>query len=224
MTLLFEDVSITRDAFTMRIDARIERGARVAIVGPNGSGKSSLIEVAAGFEAPAAGRVVRPAGPIGFVPQDGLLLPHLSLRENLDFGTGVGSDDLDRILADLRLTALADRRPGDLSGGEQQRAAVARALVRHPVLLLLDEPLSKVDVELRRLTRNVIDRWAGDHQTQLVATHGADHARQCDLILAIDEGRLVTLAPVETILARPPTAWLEEFFAAVHPERPEAAE
>lgn len=219
MTLLFQQVSITRDAFTMHIDARFEQGVNVAIVGPNGSGKSSLIEVAAGFDVPAAGTVIRPPGRIGYVPQDGLLIPHLTLRQNLDFGTGVEPDDLDQILADLRLDALADRKPGDVSGGEQQRAALARALVRRPVVLLLDEPLSKVDVELRRLTRNVIDRWARPDQVQLVATHGADHARQCNMILAIDRGRIVTLAPIEEILHRPPTPWLAEFFGVGDQER-----
>ncbi len=214
MTFEFHDVSVARDAFTIRVDARFDAGQTVAIIGPNGSGKTSLIEVAAGFQQPTTGRVVRPGGTIGYVPQDGLLIPHLTLKQNIAFGRGVEPADIERILADLRLDGLSDRRPGDLSGGEQQRGALARALVRRPALLLLDEPLGKVDVELRRLTRDAVDRWAGPEQIQLVATHGAEHAGQCDWVLAIDRGRIVAFDTPGSVATRPPTPWLKEFFGS----------
>lgn len=212
MTLEFRHVSVSRDAFTIHLDARFAPGQSVAVVGPNGSGKTSLIEVAAGFQQPTTGVVVRPDGSVGYVPQDGLLIPHLTLRHNIAFGKGVRPGDVEQILVDLRLDSLADRKPGDVSSGEQQRASLARALVRRPALLLLDEPLSKVDVELRRLTRDVVDRWAHPTQIQVVATHGADHARQCDQVLAIDQGRVVAFGPAQAIAEGPTTPWLEEFF------------
>ncbi len=207
------DVAIERDEFTIVVSATIEAGTTVAVVGPNGAGKTSLIETIVGFSQATAGVIERPEGSIGYVPQDNLLVPHMTIRDNVGFGSGVAGPDLDRIMDELLLADLARRRPADLSGGEQQRAALARALVRRPTLLLLDEPLSKVDVELRRLTRTVIGEWAPPDQILLVATHGADHARECDVVLALEAGRVVALEPATVVAARAPSRWLAEFFA-----------
>jgi ABC-type sulfate/molybdate transport systems ATPase subunit len=207
------DVEIERDEFTIAVSTSIDAGTTVAVVGPNGAGKTSLIETIAGFMQATAGVIERPGESIGYVPQDNLLLPHLTIRDNVGFGRGVADSDLDRILEDLRLAGLARRRPADLSGGEQQRVALARALVRRPALLLLDEPLGKVDVELRRLTRKVIAEWAPADQIQLVATHGADHAGECDLVLALEAGRVVAFAPPAEVAADAPSRWLGQFFS-----------
>ncbi|NNF54892.1 MAG: ATP-binding cassette domain-containing protein [Acidimicrobiales bacterium] len=188
-------------------------GTSLAVIGANGSGKSSLIEGLAGFLEPSSGQITRPGGTVGYVPQDGLLIPHLSVRENVAFGKGITKSDLVKVIEDLRLRDLVDRIPGELSGGEQQRVALARALVRRPSLLLLDEPLSKVDAELRRLNRAVIRDWSSPRQIIIVVTHGPDHASECDLVLALEDGQAVALAPPGELSAAPPAPWIKQFFS-----------
>lgn len=204
---------IERGDFSVQLDLEILPGSSVAVIGANGSGKSSLIEALAGFLPLASGSMSLPAGPLGYVPQDGLLIPHLSVAQNIAFGRGASMADVTAIGSDLRLNDLMERLPNKLSGGEQQRVALARALVRRPTLLLLDEPLSKVDAELRRLNRDVIDAWKTTGQITLVVTHGADHARECDQVLALKDGRAVAYGPPAELIASPPAPWIKYFFA-----------
>lgn len=147
---------------------------RTAVVGPSGAGKSTLLRTLAGLEPEAKG-TIRVAGQVwmdsgagvhlpawerkvGWVPQDALLFPHLSVRENLAFAGEVTGERLNEVARLVRADHLLTRRPAVLSGGERQRVALARALLASPALLLLDEPFSALD---RPLRYELIDRLGG---------------------------------------------------------------
>ena len=105
------------------------------------------------------------------------------------------------------LADLASARVDELSGGQAQRASLARALVVEQPVVLLDEPLSRVDVTNRRLIRSVLDDVGA---TQIIVTHGRDHAGDCDRVLALESGRVVALTTPADLMADPPTSWLAE--------------
>jgi ABC-type sulfate/molybdate transport systems ATPase subunit len=171
----------------LEVDVAVRGGPRwvlrsdapaVAVSGPSGAGKSTLLRVLAGVERRVAG-TVRAFGEawlgeggvppwrrgLGWVPQDAALFPHLSVRENLAFA-GRGIDD--EVVAWLSLGALLDRAPRHLSGGERQRAALGRALCARPRLLLLDEPFSALDPELRARVASETAAWARSHGARVV--------------------------------------------------------
>src|SRR5262245_5729251 len=172
------DIAVRRGGFEVRAAFDAAPGETVGLLGPNGSGKSTLVLAIAGLLeleegsivldgrtlAAAGGSYVPPEGrPIGVVFQDLLLFPHLSARENVAFGLrarGVNTPDARRQATDLLervgIAGRADARPRDLSGGEAQRVALARALVVEPALLLLDEPLSALDVGTRVVVREFV--------------------------------------------------------------------
>lgn len=156
------------------------RSSAVAVVGPSGSGKTTLIRVLAGVERRARGTLevdghvwlnggsegavwVPPwERRVGWAPQDVLLFPHLSVRENMAYAERARASDVDEMAELFRISHLLDRRPRNLSGGERQRVAVSRALLARPRLLLLDEPFSALDRPLRdtlaRTVRELLDR------------------------------------------------------------------
>ncbi len=154
------------------------------ISGPSGAGKSSLLRVLAGLDRRARGTVrfgdvtwldsarslfIPPwQRYVGWVAQDALLFPHLSVRENALFGVDARESDLARVAADLEIDALLDRRPRNLSGGERQRVALARALLSSPKLLLLDEPFSALDRARRRRMCAVLKRLREERQLPMV--------------------------------------------------------
>jgi molybdate transport system ATP-binding protein len=153
--------------------------ARVAIVGRSGIGKTSLLRAIVGTEARVDGRVVSNGRDllalpvarrgIGWVPQEALLFPHLDVRRNVGFASEV---DVDRIAALLEITPWLDRSIAALSGGERQRVAIARALASRPSLLVLDEPISALDRESRRIVATAIEaRRAVLDFTVLVVSH-----------------------------------------------------
>lgn len=240
MTGLQGTVVAVRDGFTLDVPLDVEPGQTVAVVGPNGSGKSTLIAALAGLlplsagmvrlgdrvlDEPEAGVFV-PAEERGFalVPQDGLLFPHLTLLANVVFGLrhqrARGSrstanrtewESMARAaLAAVDLADLEARRPSELSGGQVQRAAVARALVVEAPVLLLDEPLSNIDADNRQMIRKLLGTERPAGQIQVVVTHGGDHAADADRILAIDSGRLVASGSPSDLAADPPTRWLAD--------------
>lgn len=207
-------------------------GETLAVLGPNGAGKSTLLTLIAGLLAPTAGRaeldgtLLFDAAParrvllesrrrgVSMLAQEPLLFPHLTVLENVAFGPR--SHGRSRALA--RTTArgwlerigmdhLAHRKPTQLSGGQAQRVAVARALAVDPALLLLDEPLAALDVTaapaLRRLLRDVLtDRSA------IIVTHDPlDAFLLADRILILEGGRVVESGPTQEVLTRPTTAF-----------------
>ena len=169
-------VAKRRGAFRLDVSIETPAGTTLVVVGENGAGKTTLLRLLAGLERPDAGRIAvgdrvyfdadsgldAPAWEreVGFVAQDYALFPHLTVSENVGFGLrarGVSRraarSRVDATLERMGLAALALRRPAELSGGQQQRVALARATVTEPRLLLLDEPLSALDVGTRQAVR-----------------------------------------------------------------------
>jgi sulfonate transport system ATP-binding protein len=171
------------------IDLAVDRGEIVGIVGTSGSGKSTLLRVVGGLESPSSGSVildgVAVSGPrpeVGLVFQEPRLMPWLDVRENVEFALARRARDQRRPLAEaalarVGLTAFADALPQQLSGGMAQRAALARALVARPAVLLLDEPFSALDAFTRfSLQDHLLDIWRADQPTMLFVTHDIEEA------------------------------------------------
>lgn len=236
---LVAQIEVEREAFTLAVTLSVERGHTLAVVGPNGSGKSTLIAVLAGL-LPLTGGSLRLGGQVldepargtfipaeerrfALVPQDGLLFPHLTVAANVAFGLRHrdpsgrrGRAERERralaALAAVELAELADRRPSELSGGQAQRVAVARALAIEAPVLLLDEPLSNVDIDNRQAIRKLLRTERPVDQIQVVVTHGREHALDADLVLALDEGRALALAEPQQLAADPPARWVADLF------------
>ena len=187
----------------------------VVIVGPSGCGKTTLLRLISGLDVPDSGEVWfgerQVAGPrrsfvppherqIGFVFQDLALWPHLTVHQNLNFVLeSVGTQKNDRAtrvreaLNLVRVEAFGARYPHELSGGEQQRVALARALVGRPQLLLMDEPLSSLDPELRAALRSELVRLQrASHVTTVYVTHDREEAAALgDSLVEMRAGRIV---------------------------------
>ena len=197
------------------VEARVERGERVAILGPSGSGKSTVLNLVSGIDVPDAGdvqiggrsiaslserdRTLFRREHIGFVFQAFNLLPTLTVLENLllpmELKGGASAADRDRAEALLDSVGLLDRVgtfPDRLSGGEQQRVAVARALVHQPTLVLADEPTGNLDEETAdRISDLLTEITKDEDRTLVVVTHSRELAARMDRILRLTHGRLV---------------------------------
>jgi molybdate transport system ATP-binding protein len=225
-------IDAARDAFALDLELEVRDGEVVAVLGPNGAGKTTMLRTIAGLTSlrsgrieldgralddPAEGILVPPEErPLGVVFQDYLLFPHLDATENVAFGLrcrGVPRHE-SRAKARTWLERVGLRGheralPGKLSGGQQQRVALARALVVEPRVLLLDEPLSALDVgtrgELRRTLRALLDGFAG---IRLLVTHDPLEARAlADRLVILEEGRIVQAGTPAEVTARPRSAY-----------------
>ena len=193
-------------------------GELVALVGPSGSGKTTLLNVVCGWEPPDSGRFIwqgmkEISSPgelgwdqVGIVPQALGLIEELTIAENVQLparlGTGDKATQLARAntsIADLGLADLQDRLPAEVSLGEQQRAALARALVASPALLLADEPTGHQDSVWARGVMRALRNACVEGTSCLVATHNPEVLRYVDRILGIRDGMLGDLAPEDAL-------------------------
>jgi NitT/TauT family transport system ATP-binding protein/sulfonate transport system ATP-binding protein len=194
-----------------RLSLTVAAGEMASLVGPSGCGKSTLLRLIAGLDEPTAGEpcvgtapITGPSAERGLVFQDPNLFPWLTVRGNIEAGLvarGVlrrRRNEVDEFMALVGLEGFADAYPHQLSGGMAQRAALARALINHPKILLLDEPLGSLDAFTRmRMQDEVLRLWQARGTTMLLVTHDIDEA-----IYMSDRIILLTLRPcrVERLL------------------------
>jgi molybdate/tungstate transport system ATP-binding protein len=208
--IALEKVAIRAGAFALQnISLTVPTGAWCVFMGRTGSGKTTLLELIAGLRKPASGNVlingedVTECHPsvrgIGYVPQDKALFQTMTVRENLAFALKVRRwkpDEMEARVGELaellKISALLDRYPANLSGGEAQRVALGRALAPRPSVLCLDEPLSALDDETREEIRAVL-RLVRERTevTTLHVTHHADDARNlADKMIVLRDGKI----------------------------------
>jgi putative ABC transport system ATP-binding protein len=198
------------------VDLVIEAGHFVVLFGPSGSGKSTLLNVLYGWEKPDSGELVwseggpppskRPWADVALLPQSLGLLEELSVRENIELPIRLATrrkpdpehaERVQGLIGHLGLDALAERRPAEASVGEQQRAALARALVLRPRLLLADEPTGHQDEGWAKVVLRTLQAAARSGTTCFVATHNQQSASYADRVLRIRDGA-VTVVPSES--------------------------
>jgi len=217
------------------IDLSIERGEFLTLLGPSGSGKTTFLMILAGFLAPTSGRLEesgiditqRPAEArkYGMVFQGYALFPHMTVAENVAFplkvqkiGAAERKRRVDAMLATVGLEAHRNKRPNQLSGGQQQRVALARALVFQPKVLLLDEPLSALDKNLREQMRSEIKRLHEETGATFVfVTHDQTEALALSTRVAIfDHGRLQQIGRPDVVYERPVNRFVAEFLGRIN--------
>ena len=190
-------------SFDLSLDLELPHRV-TAIIGPSGAGKTSLLEVIAGLRKLKSGRVelnetdLTKLPPetrsIGYVPQDLALFPHLTVERNIYFG-GQGSQRIspEHVLKILEIEPLLNRRVTEISGGEQQRAALARALLASPRLLLLDEPLGSLDTELKSKVLPYLCKVRDEFKIpMLYVTHDrAEAARIAHETVVLERGKVI---------------------------------
>ena len=223
--LRLENARIDNGGFFLDADLTVEPGQRVAVIGPSGAGKSTLLGAIAGFYPLTRGRILwgdsdityaAPGKrPVAMLFQDGNLFPHLTVAQNA--GLGIRSDlrldakqkaRVDEALARVGLHDLGDRKPAELSGGQQSRAALARALLRARPLMLFDEPFAALGPALRAEMLDLVMEIAAETgATVLIVSHDpADALRLAGLCVVVAEGRVLAPQPVAALLADPPAA------------------
>ncbi len=219
--LALEQVVLEQGAFRLAADWSVAAGARVAVIGPSGGGKSTLLSAIAGFLAPVQGRILwngqdlapLPPGrrPVSVLFQDQNLFPHLTVERNLALGLHpsgriTAPDRIRDVLARVGLAGMGDRRPAALSGGQQSRAALARALLRARPILLLDEPFAALGPAMKTDMLDLVAELTPGTLTFLVTHDPADARRFADLTVLVADGTAHPPAPTNTLLDNPPPA------------------
>ncbi len=213
----------------------VEPGELVALLGPSGCGKTTALKIVAGLLAPTTGDVLVDGVSVAGTPpenrraamvfQKSLLFPHMDVAANVGFGLrmrGASKEDsgnrVKEALRQVQMQDFAERRPGELSGGQQQRVALARALVTEPRLLLLDEPLSALDANLRAEMRELIKSLQRDGgYTTVFVTHDQEEAVVlADRIALLFDGELQMYDHPQAFYDRPSSRRVAKFFGAAN--------
>ena len=214
------------------VSLEVDAGEIFALLGPSGCGKTTTLRLIAGFERVESGEIrledkyiespsihaPPESREIGFVFQDYALFPHLNVLENVAFGLKGLSSNARRgqaleVLEMVGLAGLRDRKPHDLSGGEQQRVALARSIAPSPKLILLDEPFSNLDAGLRQATRKEVRQLLKDAgMSAMLVTHDREEALSfADRVAVMENGRLEQTGAPEAIYNHPKTPFVAEF-------------
>lgn len=213
-----------------RLSLQIRRGEFFSILGPSGSGKTTTLRLLAGFDEPDEGAIVIDGRPMRHVPpqqrpvntvfQHYALFPHMTVAQNVAFGLEMRGQPrsavqrrVDEALAMVKLQGKEARYPSALSGGEQQRAALARALVNAPAVLLLDEPMSALDHQLRRGMQGELQALQAQlGMTFVCVTHHQEEAlMMSDRVGVMHEGRLLQVGTPRELYEQPAQGWVAEF-------------
>lgn len=208
--------------FRLEFSLRCGPGEVVALLGPNGSGKSTTLRSIAGLAAITSGRIaidgdvlddgVRFVPPqqrkLGYVFQDYVLFPHLTVRENIAFGAD--AQRVDEWIERMQLSEVASRKPAQISGGQAQRCALARALATNPRALLLDEPLAALDAGTRVAVRTELRSHlrSYDHATVLVTHDPLDAMVLADRIVVIEDGKITQEGATAQVAGHPQTQYV----------------
>ena len=212
------------------ISVDIRRGEFFTLLGPSGCGKTTLLRLVAGFEQPSAGNIringreVAGLGPnqrpVNTVFQNYALFPHMTVADNIGFGLRMQGrparevkDTTERMLALVRMESMAGRKPSEISGGQQQRVALARALAPQPRVLLLDEPLSALDLKLRKEMQSELKRLQTETGITFVfVTHDQQEAlTMSDRIAVMSGGRILQSGNPEQIYFHPAERFVADF-------------
>ncbi len=219
------------------VDLDVAPGEVVCLLGPSGCGKTTLLRVAAGIEKPSAGRVLindqEVAGPnrfvapedrgIGLMFQDFALFPHLTILGNVAFGLkalpkAAAAREALSALQRVGLAHMADSYPHILSGGQQQRVALARAIVPRPAVMLMDEPFSGLDVQLREaMQEETLALLRETRATSVIVTHHPEEAMRIgNRIAVMRSGRLVQAGSAEELYHRPADLFVARLFSEIN--------
>lgn len=223
--LTLDHVELRWDDWTLSANLTIAKGAKVAVLGPSGAGKSTLLAAIAGFLRPSRGRILwegrditdlPPAErPMSLIFQDNNLFPHLTAFENVGLGLrpdlkldAAARAAVSEALERVGLGGFADRKPGQLSGGQAARVALARALLRHRPLMLLDEPFGALGPALKAEMLSLVgDLVAETGATLLMVSHEPDDAKAlAEQVVLVTDGTVHPPVATETIFANPPEA------------------
>lgn len=230
MSGLFVDVAGIRGGMELEANFAAPRGGITALLGPSGSGKTSLLRMIAGLDRPRHGRIVLgdavlfdaysnidmavPLRAAGFVFQEYALFPHMTAAENIGYGIARRhrSAAVSMWLSRMELSECARRYPRQLSGGQRQRVALARTLAARPRLLLLDEPLSAVDVALRRHLHGVLRAAVAELEcpTLMVSHDLAEIRKLARHVAVMKSGKLIGCGLTTTMFSTPPTRQVAE--------------
>ncbi|MEX0807445.1 MAG: ABC transporter ATP-binding protein [Dongiaceae bacterium] len=212
------------------VSIQIRENEFFTLLGPSGCGKTTLLRLIAGFELPTAGEILLEGEPVGHLPpnrrlvntvfQSYALFPHMTVRQNIAFGLEMRRVDpstinptVDEMLGLVQLAGYGNRRPSQLSGGQQQRVALARALANRPKVLLLDEPLSALDLKLRqgmRVELKNIQQQTGI--TFIFVTHDQEEAlTMSDRLAVMSQGRIQQLGGPQEIYEQPVNRFVADF-------------
>lgn len=223
--LRLEKIEIAQGEFTLAADFEVAPGHSVAVIGPSGAGKSTLLAAIAGFVTPVTGRVLWEGGditdsppgsrPISVIFQDNNLFPHLDVARNVALGvtsartlSSAQQDEVAAALDRVGLDGMGARRPRELSGGQQSRVALARALIRHRPLVLLDEPFAALGPALKDEMLDLVAEVMGEAgATVLMVSHDPEDARRiADQTILVAEGVAHPPVATEPLFADPPPA------------------
>ena len=217
------------------VSVDIQKNEFFTLLGPSGCGKTTLLRLIAGFEQPTSGEVLLDGEdlsakppyqrPVNTVFQNYALFPHMTVAQNISFGLemlGRPKDEIARVTEDMlrlvRLESMADRRITQISGGQQQRVALARALAPHPKVLLLDEPLSALDLQLRKDMQLELKRLQTDTGITFVfVTHDQDEAlTMSDRIAVMNGGEILQIGSPREIYDKPQHRFVAGFIGEIN--------